>query len=532
MIRGMVAIIGRPNVGKSTLFNRMTKSDAAIVDDQPGVTRDRIYGTVWLDDDKSDGFFLIDTGGFEKDDYKFQPFADNVVWRQTEAAIMEADLIVLAFDGKSGLHPHDKELLTFLQRKERPHMVILTKIDGIEHRDAAWDFFELGVDDMPKISAAHNRGVVDLRESIAETLAAMPHLQRENHDPEARRISIIGRPNAGKSSILNRMIGEERAVVSEIAGTTRDTLDTVFNYNQKQYVLVDTAGIRRKSKISEKIESLSAMRAIRSIDNSDLIFLVIDATQGMTDQDARLAELAVDRYKPIVIVVNKWDLIPDKDSNSAKFYELALKNHFKTLAFVPMVFVSCLHNQRIHRLMNTAELILNQSCLRVDTATVNEVLHRAVQEHTPALIKGKFKRIKFYFATQVATKPPTIVIFCNVYNEIQESYIRYLVNRLRAELGFDEVPLRLIFRPKTGARKRDAKEAASLTPGSHGMKEHVDHFESNKVAALTENDLIDAAWDDADDIEAHEIEVDANSDDFNYDLVDDKSIKGQELTDA
>jgi len=511
MIRGMVAIVGRPNVGKSTLFNRMTKSDSAIVDDRPGVTRDRIYGTVWLDDEKSDGFTLIDTGGFEKDDFKFQPFADNVVWKQTEAAITEADLIVLAFDGKEGLHPHDKELLTYLQKKQKQHLIILTKIDGIEHRDAAWDFFELGLNDMPKISAAHNRGVVDLRESIAETLAAMPHLQKQKYDPSARRISIIGRPNAGKSSILNRMVGEERAVVSDIAGTTRDALDTVFNYNQKQYVLVDTAGIRRKSKISEKIESLSVMRSIRAIENSDLVFLVVDATQGMTDQDARLAELAVDRYKPIVIVVNKWDLIPEKDSNSGKYYEEALKQHFKTLAFVPVMFVSCTQNQRIHKLMSTAEEILNQSSRRVDTATVNRVMQQAVHEHTPALLKGKSsKRIKFYFATQVAVKPPTIVIFCNVFNEIQESYIRYLRNKLRSELGFQDVPLRLIFRPKAGVRKRDAKEAGELQPGTHGIGDITAFFGENKIAPASDDDLIIAAELAADSDDGYEFEVDSN----------------------
>lgn len=474
MIKGLVAIVGRPNVGKSTLFNRLTKSDNAIVDDRPGVTRDRIYGTVWLDDEKQDGFLLIDTGGFEKDDYKFQPFAENVVWKQTSAAILEADLVVLVFDGKDGLHPHDKELLTFLQRKEKPYIIVLNKIDGIEHRDAAWDFFELGLDDMPKISAAHNRGVVDLREQVAEALAAMPHLQKQKHDPEARRIAIIGRPNAGKSSILNRLTGEERAVVSELAGTTRDALDTTFHYNHKQYVLVDTAGIRRKSKISEKIESLSVMRSIRAIENADMVFLVIDATQGMTDQDARLAELAVDRYKPVVIVVNKWDLIPEKDSNSAKYYEEELKKHFKTLAFVPVMFVSCLQNQRIHKLMTTAEKILDQVTHRADTATVNRVIREAVQAHTPALIRGRSKRIKFYFATQVATRPPTIVIFCNVYNEIQESYIRYLLNRLREELGFSDVPVRLIFRPKGAVRARDVREAARLQPGTHGLKEVAD----------------------------------------------------------
>ncbi len=459
MIHGLVAIIGRPNVGKSTLFNRMTSSDQAIVDDQPGVTRDRLYGTAWLNDEKTEGYMVIDTGGFETDDFKFQPFAENIVWQQTEAAIKEADLVMFVVDAKSGISPHDVQLKRYLEQLEKPHLVVVNKVDGPEQAQAMWDFFELGTDDLAKVSAAHNRGVSDLKELIADKLKEMPDLQVMKSHLHATRIAIVGRPNAGKSSILNRICGEERALVSEIAGTTRDAVDTAITYNGTDYVLVDTAGIRRKSKIDERLESLSVMRSIRAIERADVVLLIIDALQGMTEQDARLSSLAVERGKPLAVIVNKWDLFPDKQTNTAKEYEDAIHREVKTIGFAPVVFVSALENQRVHKLMALAERLAEQTRKRVETSRVNAALRALVQEHTPALIRGKTRRVKFYFATQVAIAPPTFVVFTNVAREIQESYMRYMTHRFRAELGFDEVPVRVILRPKSEVRKRDVSSA-------------------------------------------------------------------------
>ncbi len=460
MINGIVAIVGRPNVGKSTLFNRLTVSDDAIVDDRPGVTRDRLYGHAWLDAEKTSGFMVIDTGGFETDDFKFQPFAENLVWRQTEAAIKESDLVLLILDGKSGMNPHDRQLKRYLEEIKKPHVVAVNKVDGPEQSQVMWEFFELGVDDLIKVSAAHNRGVGDLKHQLAEELQALPDLAQVKSSNDAIRIAIVGRPNAGKSSILNRMIGEDRALVSDIAGTTRDSLDTPLVYNNQSYVLIDTAGIRRKSKINERLESLSVMRSLRAIERADVVLLVLDAVQGLTEQDARLADLAADRGKPVGIVVNKWDIFPDKESNTAKEYAAAIHRELKTLSYAPVTFVSALTNQRVHQLMSLAERLAHSAKSRVDTSEVNRVLRAMVQEHTPALIKAKSKRVKFYFATQVAVSPPTIVVFCNVANEIHESYVRYMTNRFRRDLGFAEVPIRLIFRPKSDVRQRDAEAAA------------------------------------------------------------------------
>lgn len=455
MIDGIVAIVGRPNVGKSTLFNRMTRSDAAIVDDRPGVTRDRNYGTVWMDDDHTEGFMLVDTGGFETDDYKFQPFAENLVWQQTEAAIHEADLVMLLLDGKSGIHPHDHELVRFLEKIQKPWIAVVNKVDGPEQSQVLWDFFELGVENLEKVSAAHNRGVGDLKDVVLERLRSIPGRDIYPDSAGATKIAIIGRPNAGKSSILNRIAGEERALVSPIAGTTRDCIDTPLTYNGEKFILIDTAGIRRKSKINDRLESLSVMRAIKAIERADVVLLVLDSLAGLTDQDMRLAQLSFERHRPVAFVVNKWDLVPEKTTHTARDYMANIHRMLRTYAFAPVVFVSALENQRVHKLIALAQHLAAQAATRVGTSQVNTALQAMVLEHTPALIKGKTKRVKFYFATQVAVSPPTIVIKCNVFNEIQESYLRYMTNKFRLALGFNEVPIRLFFRPKNTEKLRD-----------------------------------------------------------------------------
>lgn len=464
MIKGTVAIVGRPNVGKSTLFNGLTRTRNALVDDRPGVTRDRLYGQVYFDDFKERGFLLIDTGGFETDDLNYQPFKDNLVWQQTELAIQEADLVVLVFDGKTGVHQHDEELVRYLARHQKPVIFVVNKVDIQAHESMLYDFYQLGIETMLPVSSAHMRGIGDLIEAIEKSFETIPELNADKRriQVQGTHIALVGRPNAGKSSILNRLLGEDRSLVSEIAGTTRDSLDTPLMYNEKQYVLVDTAGIRRRSRINDKIESLSVMRSMQAIERADIVLLVLDATQTLTDQDARIADLASSQYKAMAIIVNKWDLVPDKDGQSAQNYTNYLRNKLRLLSWIPVLYVSCLENQRVHKIMALVEDIATKFHSRSDTRSVNNALRAMVNEHTPSLVKATSKRVKFYYGTQVRTAPPTLVIFCNVAREIQESYKRYMLNRFREALGFTDVPLRLIFRSKEDANRKRQTEIEKM----------------------------------------------------------------------
>ena len=447
-ISGIVAIVGRPNVGKSTLFNLMTRTNRAITDNQPGVTRDRIYGICerW----NGSGFTVVDTGGFETDDVKYQPFSENIVWKQTEAAILESDLVLMILDGKEGFNPHDKELLKYLRSINKKVIFALNKIDGIEQQTALWDFLELvGNEEVYPISSAHNRGVTEFIEQVQETLNEIIKKHKRIETSGAIKVALVGRPNAGKSSILNRLVGEERSLVSEIAGTTRDSLDVRITYNKQSFVLVDTAGIRRKTKILDKIESASVTRSLRAIDEADVVVLVIDAIQGITDQDARLANLVVDRYKPLLIVVNKWDLVPEKDTNTTKVYAENIKNFYLTdMAFLPIIFVSCLENQRVQNILAQVDQLHKMANQRIPTARVNEIMLKIVDSHNPAVVRKFSKRIRFYYATQVRSNPPTVVLMCNIAEAAQESYKRYVTNQFRDLLGFEHIPIRVILRDK------------------------------------------------------------------------------------
>ncbi len=485
MIRGTVAIVGRPNVGKSTLFNRLTRTRTAIVDDRPGVTRDRLYGLVYLDDDKENGFTLIDTGGFETKGVYYQPFSENIVWTQTEMAIKEAHVVVLLLDGKSGVHQHDHELARYLIRLGKEVVYVVNKIDGPEHRTASFEFYELGVTDILTVSSAHGRQIDVLLETIEERLAVLAPKGDSRLAPGAPRIALIGRPNAGKSSILNRLTGEERSLVSELPGTTRDAIDTPLTFNKNEYVIVDTAGMRRRSKIHDKVEGLSVMHSLLSIERADIVLLIIDANENLTDQDARLADLVASRHKPLAIIINKWDLIPDKNSNSTRDYEADLKIKLKLLQHVPVLFVSCLENQRIHQIMNVVEGLAADYDRRVETRKLNDALRAIVYEHTPALIRKYSKRPKFYFATQVRTRPPTIVIFCNVANEIQESYKRYITKRLRDMLGYGNGPLRVLYRAKAEVRANKEKQSEN---SRRGFKDERDDFEIGELPEMSEDD--------------------------------------------
>lgn len=472
MIKGTVAIVGRPNVGKSTLFNALTRTRNALVDDRPGVTRDRLYGTVYFDDMEEQGCLLVDTGGFETEDLYYQPFSENIVWQQTEMAIRDADLVLLVLDGKAGVHPHDEELVRYLAKNNKSVLYVVNKVDIREHEDRVYDFYSLGVDKFIVTSSAHMRGMDELVEEIQARFAAMSDLAADKRYSTTRgtRIALVGRPNAGKSSILNRLIGEERSLVSDVAGTTRDSIDTPISYNNKNYILVDTAGIRRRSRINDKVESLSVMRSMQAIERSDVVLLVLDATQMLTDQDARIASMAAEQYKAMAIIVNKWDLVENKTSNTAKEYTEFLRYKLKLLSWVPVLYVSCLENQRVHGIMQLVENLVGQFERRVDTRTVNQALHAMAHDHTPALIRSTSKRVKFYYGTQIRSAPPTLLVFCNVARDIQEGYKRYMINRFREELGFTDVPLRLIFRSKEDQKKRKQEEISRLArqydPGS------------------------------------------------------------------
>lgn len=467
MISGIVAIVGRPNVGKSTIFNRLTKSNRAIIDDQPGVTRDRLYGVANPVVEDHASYVVIDTGGFETKDHYFQPFRDNLVWQQTEHAIQESDLVIMVFDAKAGLHPHDRELIRLMKSLNKPIIPLVNKVDGPEQKMHTLEFYELGLERLMSCSAAHNRGIWELSLAIEETLAKLNPASQKIPDPNAIKVALIGRPNVGKSSILNRLTGEERSLVSDVAGTTRDPVNITLRYHQQSYEILDTAGVRRRSKILDKLENVSVIRSLKAIEDADIVVLVITADEGLTDQDARLASLAISKYKPLMIVVNKWDLQPNKDSNSARDYERAIKNKLKDIAYIPVLFTSCTENQRVAKIIDHVEKLAALYHHRVPTAKLNEVINQAVREHTPALIRTTNKRVKFFYSTQVKTAPPTIVIKCNVAEEVQESYKRYLANRLRQELGFHNIPIRLLFRGKDEEKSyRPRGQAQSKTSQS------------------------------------------------------------------
>ncbi len=463
MIHGVVAIVGRPNVGKSTLFNRLTRNNTAIVDDQPGVTRDRIYGIAPLDRDASESFVVIDTGGYESDATCFQPFSENLVWQQTQQAIAEADVILFVMDGSSGLHYLDEALINYLREKSCTIVFAINKVDGREQAEQKlWDFLKIAEQDaLLPISAAYRRGLVPLIERVTELLPHSANRAAGLVSPAGTRVAFIGRPNVGKSSLLNRLVGHERSLVSQIAGTTRDSIETPLVYNQHPYVLVDTAGMRRKTKVKETIEVQSVVRSLRTIEESQVVVVVLDALEGLKDQDARLVNLAIERGKPVLLVVNKWDLVPNKTTNTAKDYAHNLqKGVLQDRSFIPVHFISCLSNQRVHQVMAKVEALYRQSNKKVPTSQINTALAKIVAQHGPQLIKSFTKRPKFYYISQVEVAPPTLVVMCNVSKGIQVSYVRYLVNGLRRELGFEQVPIRLIFRSKeeVNARREQHQE--------------------------------------------------------------------------
>ncbi len=436
-MKPVVAIIGRPNVGKSTLFNRITRRRDAIVDNRPGVTRDRHYGeAVW----QQRAFMLVDTGGFVSGDSDH--FAAPIRY-QVEQAVDQADAVILVLDGKAGISPFDRDLLGWLRTLKQPVFYAVNKIDGPAQEDQLFEFYALGVDTLYPLSAEHGYGVPDFLDDVVQTLPAFT----EEPDQKHIRIALVGRPNVGKSSLLNRLVGQERVLVSDAPGTTRDAVDTLCERNGRTYLLIDTAGIRRKAKVDLKLEKFSIIKALQSLERCDVALVLLDAGQGITEQDIKVAGYANDRGCGTLFVINKWDLV-DKTSLTARKFELQLRDAAKFLPYAPMVTVSALTGQRINKIFPLVNQIYAQYTTRIGTGQINRIMTNATTRTEPPLHKGR--RLKFYYTTQITERPPTFVSFVNFPDAVHFSYERYLVNQIRTESGLDKVPLRLYFRQRTG----------------------------------------------------------------------------------
>lgn len=429
----ILAIVGRPNVGKSTLFNRILGRRQAIVEDVPGVTRDRNYALVTRFDRP---FMLVDTGGFE-------PASDDRLLaqmrEQSQLAMEEADIILFLLDGREGLTPADREVATMLRQVDKPVLFVVNKVDGPSQEAAIVDFYALGIDELWPVSAEHGPGVSDLMEQVVRHFPSSPEAPDED---DQTRLAIIGRPNVGKSSLVNRLLGYERMVANPVAGTTRDSIDTPFVYNRHRYVLIDTAGIRRKGRVSQKLEKYSVLQALKALDRADIALMVLDAREGITDQDLTVAGYAAERGRAVVLVLNKWDLVP-KDHTTAGMYIKNLREAFKFLPEVPIHLVSALTGLRVSKIMADVEKVRDEYNRKIPTAALNRVLDDAQKSHQPPVYQGK--RLRFFYMTQTGTRPPSFILFVNKAEGVHFSYRRYLTNCLRQAFGFAGCPIRLHF---------------------------------------------------------------------------------------
>jgi GTP-binding protein len=442
-MKPIVAIVGRPNVGKSTFFNRVTKTRNALVDDFPGVTRDRHYGdAVWNGVD----FTLVDTGGFPGDDE--DDFAHKIR-SQIFQAIEDADVIILLLDGKNGISPFDEDVVRILRPLLQPVFFAVNKIDGVEQEVKLYDFYTLGIEKLYPISAEHRYGISDLLDDLTEILPKT--IAEEAGD--IVRLAVVGKPNVGKSSLINRILGQKRLLVSDTPGTTRDAIDTVCDINGKPYLIIDTAGIRRKARVSKKLEKFSIIKALRSLDRCDVALVVIDAHQGITEQDINIAGYAFDRGCGCILLLNKWDLV-EKDNKTAKGYYDRLRMEAKFISFAPIITISALTGKRVFRIFDIVEEVFKQYTLRVGTGQINRIFEQAIIQNEPSLYRGR--RLKFYYATQVSTRPPTFVCFVNYPEAVHFSYRRYLMNQIKVKAGLDKTPIRIIFRKRTG-KERDVR---------------------------------------------------------------------------
>lgn len=435
MIYGITAIVGRPNVGKSTVFNRIIGERKSIVEDTPGVTRDRIYGKAeWLTKE----FRVIDTGGIQIEN---QPFKEEIEM-QVEIAIEEADSIVFVVNGRDGLTRDDEHIAKMLRKSQKPVILVVNKIDDLQFRDAIYEFYALGLGDPIALSGTHGIGIGDMLDQIVESF---PKNTRNEYEGMTR-FCLIGRPNVGKSSLVNAILNQDRVIVSNIEGTTRDAIDTPFKREGKEYVVVDTAGIRKRGKVYENIEKYSVMRAMSAIERCDVVLVVIDGESGIRDQDKHVAGYAHEAGKGVIIIYNKWDTV-DKDENSTVSIEKKLRNEFVYLGYAPILFVSATTKQRIHQILPMIDMVHDYSLLRIQTNVLNEVILDAQLMTPPPTHNGK--RLRIYYCSQVAVAPPTFVLFVNDPELMHFSYKRFLENKLREAFDFTGTTLRLIAREKT-----------------------------------------------------------------------------------
>ncbi len=439
MSKPVVAVVGRPNVGKSTLFNVLAGERIAIVKDTPGVTRDRIYADAsWLDHN----FTLIDTGGIEPDS---KDIILSQMREQAQIAIDTADVILFLTDVRQGLLDADDKVADMLRRAKKPVVLVVNKVDSFEKfMPDVYEFYNLGIGEPVPISAASMLGIGDM---LDEVIRHFPKKSGEEEEDDRPKVAIIGKPNVGKSSLVNRLLGENRVIVSDIAGTTRDAVDTAIRYNGEEYVFIDTAGLRRKSKVKEDLERYSIIRAVTAVERADVTLLVIDATEGVTEQDAKIAGIAHDRGKGIVIVVNKWDAV-EKDDKTMQKHTERIRQILSFMPYAEIMFISAKTGQRTGKIFDMIRMVMENNSMRISTGVLNEIVTEAVAMQQPPSDKGK--RLKIYYSTQVSVKPPTFVIFVNEKQLMHFSYVRYLENRIRDAFGFRGTSLKFIIRERKG----------------------------------------------------------------------------------
>lgn len=437
MAKPIVAVVGRPNVGKSTFFNYVAGKRISIVEDTPGVTRDRIYTEVeW----RNRKFTLIDTGGIE-------PYSEDIIMqqmkRQAEIAIQTADVIVFMVDVKSGLTAADKEVASMLRKTQKPVILTVNKVDQIgDPPPEVYEFYNLGIGEIMPISSIHGLGIGDL---LDEIYRHFPEADVDEYEEDVIKVAVIGKPNAGKSSLINKILGEERVIVSDVPGTTRDAIDTYVEQGEDKYVFIDTAGIRRKSKIIEDIERYSIIRSWTAIERADVCLIMIDAQDGVTEQDTKIAGYAHEQGKASIIVVNKWDLV-EKETGTLEEYRRTVHEKLGFMTYAPVIFVSAKTGQRVQKLFELIKYVANQSSLRISTGMLNDLVNEAVAMVQPPSDKGK--RLKILYMTQAGVKPPTFVVFVNDVELFHYSYERYIENQLRKSFGFEGTPIRFIHREK------------------------------------------------------------------------------------
>lgn len=436
-MKPIVAIVGRPNVGKSTLFNALAGEMISIVEDTPGVTRDRIYTDItWL----NMNFTLIDTGGIEPDS------ADVILSQmreQAQIAIDTADVIIFLTDVKQGLVDADSKVADMLRRSQKPVVLVVNKVDNFDkYMPDVYEFYNLGIGEPVPISAGSKLGIGDMLDIVTEYF----HMEdAEEQEDDRPKVAVVGKPNVGKSSLINKLLGENRVIVSNVAGTTRDAIDTEIIWNEREYVFIDTAGLRRKSRVKEEIERYSIIRTVSAVERADIVIVVIDATEGVTEQDAKIAGIAHDRGKGIIIAVNKWDAI-EKDDKTIYEHTRRIRNTLAYMPYAEMIFISAETGQRLPKLFAMIDMVLENQTLRIQTGVLNEIVSEAIAMQQPPSDKGK--RLKIYYITQVSVKPPTFVIFVNSKQLMHFSYVRYLENRIREAFGFRGTSLKFIIRER------------------------------------------------------------------------------------